>query len=95
MLPEPISTPPATLTFPGILTQIMQSQDRSNETTEIDHQGLIVCLHPECRPLDLRLPCVPVQIRQEIENVLQVVHDLVVDRKLALSDERQVIPNLH
>lgn len=72
----------------------MQSQHRSNQTTQVDDQRLIVRLDPKRRPLDLGLSRIPVQVGQEVENVLQVVHDLMVHGQFTLAHEGEVIPDL-
>lgn len=78
----------------NILTQIVQSQDGSDQTTQVDDQRLIVRLDPERRPLDLGFSRTPIEIGQEVENVLKVVHDLMVHRQLALAHESEIVPNL-
>jgi hypothetical protein len=56
---------------------------------------LIVGLHPESRPLDLCFSSVTIKIRKEIEDVLQVVHDLMVDWQFPFPDKSEIIPDLH
>ena len=75
------------------LTQIVQGEDGSDETAQVDDQRLIVGLHPESRPLDLGLSRVTIEVGQEVEDVLQVVHDLMVDGEFTLADEGEVIPD--
>lgn len=67
----------------------MQRNDRPHQTTHINHQQLIVRLARK-RPRQTLLP----QIRQQIQRVLQTIHDRVVHRHRPRRDVGEVPLNV-
>ena len=76
------------------LTEIMQRQNGPDKAAEEHHHQAVVCLGPERASFQARLLGLPVQVWQEVEYVLQVVHDLMIDGQLAANDERKVVSDL-
>lgn len=77
-----------------ILTEIVQRENRPDQTTQKHHHQPIIRLSPKRPPLQPRLLRLPIQVRQQVEDILQMIHDLMIHRELAPDDERKVVPDL-